>query len=226
MSNPNIKNGDPIIYGSYQVSGITFEISGFAQEENITLTPIADSSEKKVGGKTVREAYEDPGIELSGDFVVAGGNHENLHPGAIVNILHPGESVPKKYVVQSAPAKFDSETGAVIVSLSARHRYSMATAYDAGPINPETGSPFSPLFRISGYVVSAETGAPVAGVSISDGTRSAVSDSAGRFEILDVPAGTFTLTPALADHSFIPAAISDVEVADDVVGKNFIAVAD
>ncbi len=80
----------------------------------------------------------------------------------------------------------------------------------------------SGTYAISGNITNS--GAPQAGVTVSDGTRTAVSDSLGNYAILNVPNGTYTLTPSLLGTSFSPTTITSVAVSSaSVTGKNFTA---
>jgi hypothetical protein len=227
MSEPTITDGDPIIYGSYTISSTEFTIAGLAHEDSVTVTPIADATDKKVGGVTVMEQYKDPGLELSGDFIITTGDADNLIPGKLLDITFPGAQVAIKFVIQAAPQKYDVETNSIIVSLRARHRYAMASAYATGAIDPDTGSAYAAGFSISGQVIVAATGAPLAGVSVSDGTRSGTTDANGEYTIINVPAGEYTLTPTKANYTFAPAAHAEVTVSTaNLRGKSFIATAD
>lgn len=77
-------------------------------------------------------------------------------------------------------------------------------------------------YAISGNITNS--GVPQAGVTVSDGARSAVSDSLGNYAILNVPNGTYTLTPLLLGTSFSPSTITSVSVASaSVTGKFFTA---
>jgi hypothetical protein len=202
-------------------TGPATKVSGAWQQP---YRPIGDAAEKAVDGKTVQESYKNPGKELTGDFVVTSGDYKALVNGAIVEITAPGELVAVKFVVQSCGVKFDSETGSVICSITARHRYSMASAYDTGAIDPATGDAYAAGFSISGQVIVASTGVPLAGVSVSDGTRSATTDANGEYVIIDVPAGTYTLTPTKASYTFAPSTHTSVVVSTaNLRGKSFIA---
>lgn len=77
----------------------------------------------------------------------------------------------------------------------------------------------SPPYRISGRVTDS-TGKGVAGVTISDGTRSVVTDGDGVFTLRDVPAGTYTLTPSHSQYAFTPSSRTIV-VSGDVSGQTF-----
>jgi hypothetical protein len=56
---------------------------------------------------------------------------------------------------------------------------------------------------ISGTVTTG--GTPLPGVSVSDGTRTSVTDEMGRYVLVAVPAGALTLTPSLTPYTFVPA---------------------
>jgi len=75
---------------------------------------------------------------------------------------------------------------------------------------------------ISGRVTD-NSGNPVASVTISDGTRSATTDSSGNYTINNVPAGSYTLTPSKSGFGFSPASLA-VSVPPNASGKDFIAV--
>ncbi len=77
-------------------------------------------------------------------------------------------------------------------------------------------------YRVSGQVT--HNGTALAGVTISDGTRTAMTDTNGNYT-LSVPAGSYTLTPSLSGYIFTPAT-RNVTVSGDVSGQNFTATAD
>ncbi|WP_299756841.1 carboxypeptidase regulatory-like domain-containing protein, partial [uncultured Chloroflexus sp.] len=78
-----------------------------------------------------------------------------------------------------------------------------------------------PLHIISGWVRDA-SGTPVAGVTVSDGTRSATTDAAGQYTLTNVPTGTYILTPARSGYTFSPPTRT-VTVNGNVSGMDFIA---
>jgi thermitase len=47
---------------------------------------------------------------------------------------------------------------------------------------------------ITGSVTDAETGSPIAGATVSDGTRTAATDTSGEYTLADVPEGTYQVT--------------------------------
>jgi len=78
-------------------------------------------------------------------------------------------------------------------------------------------------FSIGGTVT--ESGQPLPGVVVSDGTRSATTNSAGAYVIQGVPNGTYTLAPALAGFTFTPATLNVTVSGSNVTGRNFVAAA-
>jgi hypothetical protein len=79
------------------------------------------------------------------------------------------------------------------------------------------------VFTVSGSVTSA--GQPLAGVVVSDGTRTATTNAAGAYTIAGVPNGTYTLTPSLSGFTFSPGTLSVTVNGANVGGRNFTAAA-
>ncbi|PDV97120.1 hypothetical protein A9Q02_19230 [Candidatus Chloroploca asiatica] len=93
-------------------------------------------------------------------------------------------------------------------------------------------------YMIRGRVTQADGGVPtgqqnetrsaatsadgLAGVLVSDGTRSAVTDATGAYTLTTVPAGIWTVAPALAGYTFAPPART-VTVTESIVGQDFTA---
>ena len=83
-----------------------------------------------------------------------------------------------------------------------------------------TGTRIPSTYTISGRMLDS-TGAGLAGVAVSDGTRSTLSDASGNYSISGVPAGSYTLTPNKSGYTFTPATIA-VTVSDaNLAGQNF-----
>jgi hypothetical protein len=80
----------------------------------------------------------------------------------------------------------------------------------------------APLFTVSGQVTGSG-GAGLAGVTVSDGTRSDDTDSEGNFTIIGMPAGSYTLTAAKSGYSFLPATYPLEVVDSSIIGLNFTA---
>ncbi len=79
-----------------------------------------------------------------------------------------------------------------------------------------------PTYTIRGRITSNGTG--LAGVTITDGTRTAMTDASGNYTLQGVPAGNYTLTPARSGHTFTPATRS-LTVSEDMTGQDFAAIA-
>lgn len=74
-------------------------------------------------------------------------------------------------------------------------------------------------FTVSG---TARTGGtPLPNVVVSDGTRTATTDSLGRYALVGVPPGAYTLTPVLAGYTFVPATLAVTVASADVAGQDF-----
>lgn len=72
-----------------------------------------------------------------------------------------------------------------------------------------------PNVSISGRIMDAGVG--LAGVSVSDGTRTATTDGDGYYTITDVPPNTvYTITPALAGYAFTPVTSTEAVAGEDV----------
>ncbi len=80
-----------------------------------------------------------------------------------------------------------------------------------------------PTYSVSGQVT--HNGTALAGVTVSDGTRTATTDATGNYTLTSVPAGSYTLTPALIGYTFTPATRS-VTVSANVSGQDFTATAE
>ncbi len=68
-------------------------------------------------------------------------------------------------------------------------------------VNPAAGR-----FQISGVITG--NGISLAGITVSDGTRKALTDMAGAYLIANVPNGTYTVMPAAPNLAFNPASRS------------------
>jgi uncharacterized protein (TIGR02145 family) len=75
------------------------------------------------------------------------------------------------------------------------------------------------LFKVSGTIYGA--GLDVSGVTVSDESRSAVTDSSGKYCIMSVPNGTHTITPAKAFYNFIPTSKQVYVMGANFVNVNF-----
>jgi inhibitor of cysteine peptidase len=60
----------------------------------------------------------------------------------------------------------------------------------------------------------------VAGVTVTDGTRTAISNSNGLYVITNVPAGDYVIQPSKEGFSFSPASMN-VAVPPNASGRDF-----
>lgn len=74
-------------------------------------------------------------------------------------------------------------------------------------------------YTISGTITAGGSG--LAGVTISDGTRSAISAADGTYSIGSVPNGSYTLTPSKVGASFSPATLAAAVSSSNLTGKDF-----
>jgi plastocyanin len=74
-------------------------------------------------------------------------------------------------------------------------------------------------FLVQGTVRTG--GTPLPGVVVSDGTRSATTDSLGRYAIIGVPAGSYTVTPTLLGYTFVPTSLAVTVTNANVTGQDF-----
>ncbi|WP_281257223.1 ELWxxDGT repeat protein [Candidatus Viridilinea mediisalina] len=82
------------------------------------------------------------------------------------------------------------------------------------------GTPTTP-HTIAGRVTTSN-GSGLAGVTVSDGTRTATTNASGDYTLTGVSAGSYTLVPALADYSFSPNSRS-VSISANLAAQDFTA---
>jgi len=96
-----------------------------------------------------------------------------------------------------------------------------------GDGNPEldaSGIDFSAvrkLYSIKGQVL--EGGVGLAGVQLTDGTRTAFTDANGRYSLDDVPSGVYSVTPTLTNYTFSPASRAATVASAEATGIDFTA---
>ncbi len=78
-----------------------------------------------------------------------------------------------------------------------------------------------PTYSISGTITL--NGSGLAGVTVTSGTASATTSSAGAFTLAGFPSGTYTVTPSLAGYTFSPTSQSVTVGSANVTGVNFTA---
>lgn len=72
---------------------------------------------------------------------------------------------------------------------------------------------------VTGQVTTG--GTPLPGVTISDGTRTSKTDELGRYVLIAVPAGSYTLTPTGGAYTFVPATRAVTVATTPLTGQDF-----
>ena len=116
-----------------------------------------------------------------------------------------------------------SASGSISLSAGTNTITTLVTAQDGVTTSTYTVTvtrAVPPAHSISGTVTLGGTG--LAGVTVSDGTRTATTDGSGAYTITSVPdPATYTVTPSLTGYTFTPASLSVTLSGSDVTGKNF-----
>jgi hypothetical protein len=117
-----------------------------------------------------------------------------------------------------------SESGDYVLTPSLTD-YIFSPATQTGTINGAnvTGVNFTAtldIYSVSGTITV--NGNPLAGVTVTCGIWIATTNSSGGYSIADIPNGTYTLTPSLANYTFTPAAQA-ITIAGANVTQNFTA---
>ena len=183
---------------------LAFTISG-ADETGLDFSATAPGTTYSISG-TIQTAG---GAGLTGVTVTAG-----FH-SAITG-------VGGTYTIPGVPAG----TYTVTPSLSG-YTFSPATiSVTVGPnatgINfTASGAPPSTVFTLSGQILIG--GTALAGATVTAGIYGATTDAMGNFSILNVPPGTYTLSPFKAMYSFTPATRVVTVTTANVSGLDFSA---
>jgi hypothetical protein len=83
-----------------------------------------------------------------------------------------------------------------------------------------TGTAAAATYSVSGTITTS-TGAAISGVSVSNGSSSASTNSGGAYTFTGLNNGTYTLTPSLSGYSFSPATRSVSVNGANVTGQGF-----
>ncbi len=80
------------------------------------------------------------------------------------------------------------------------------------------------VYTVSGKVTDQATLLPLAGVTVTLGTHSAITSSTGAYTLRNLPAGTSgTLVPSLTGKTFTPTSITIAPLTASLHGENFVA---
>ncbi|WP_216361440.1 choice-of-anchor C family protein [Candidatus Chloroploca asiatica] len=156
------------------------------------------------------------GVAVSGSPVVTITN-SSLADNSSYGVNNSSTTV----IVQAANNWWGAASGPYHPTLNAAGQGSRVS--DRVVFSPWLGAPPAGVERR--YTVGGRVtldGIGLAGVTISDGTRSTTSDASGFYLLNAVPAGTYTLTPARAGYNFTPATRA-ISVTDDLSGQDFSA---
>lgn len=221
MSEPDITQGEAIIYGSAATAGNTATIEGLAQESTLNITDPATGEPTKVDGKTVMQVYKDHGVQIDGDWTLTLGSANSFYKGMLLTCVLPGRAA-LLMTVESFTAKIDVATEVVVMTLSLLHLYNMADALAAGPIDPDTGLAYAGR-KVSGVVLDTD-GTAVAGAVVEiDGTALTSTTAAnGSFAIHGVATTAVTVTCTKAGSTFTD---YELGIATADANVNFIATA-
>ncbi|MFQ3630710.1 carboxypeptidase regulatory-like domain-containing protein, partial [Roseiflexus sp.] len=110
------------------------------------------------------------------------------------------------------------------LNVNAYNAYGETPAPSSGWLIVTTSAcdPPPPVYYTVSGQIRDDSGAPLPGVTVSDGTRSATTDSNGNYTLSNVPAGNYTLTPAKSGYRFLPVTRS-ISVNANVIGQDFTA---
>jgi len=165
------------------------------------------------------EATQDPGtFSVSGTVTVGGAGL----PQVLVDAgggFTTSTGANGAYTISGLPAGLYTLTPS-----KAEYSFSpVSISVNVGGQGDLTGKDFAATqntYAISGTI--AVGGVGLASVTVAAGGQSATTDADGKFSITGLVAGTYTVTPARAEHSFSPASTS-VTVGPSATGKDFTA---
>lgn len=193
--------------GSYTVTPVASGYSFTPPSVTLTLTSnqsgvdfVTTTTTNRIGGKITRGGSGVAGIAVNiGSTVV----YTDASGNFAVSGLEPGT-----YTVQPGGSGLQFTPTSRTVTV--------------GP--DRSGVDFSvvSLLQISGRVTRNGTG--VAGITVSAGSRSAVTDNAGTYSLDNVTSGTWTLTPSGGGSTFAPASRTVTLDTSNVSGVDFTVV--
>ena len=108
-------------------------------------------------------------------------------------------------------------------NVNAYNAYGEVPAPASGWLIVTTGAcdpPPPSLYAVSGRIIDG-SGNALTGVTVSDGTRSAMTDTNGNYTISNIPVGNYTLTPSISGYTFNPTNHS-VSISGNVTGQDFV----
>jgi len=190
------------------VYGTTDQTWGYVRTVKVETT--SEKSEAKNGrGETIAvEFYNEGEQKVSGSYYylsgMTGGPATEVGTGAEITVAEAGGSIRIDKVGKSY------QTG------------DWMTVDFEGTYYPHLVK--AGFYTVGGQVIVQTTGVPKAGVAVTCGDLTAVTDANGMWSIDGVEAGSRTFTPALADHTFLPTSKTIADLAANTDGVSFIAV--
>src|SRR3989338_8272457 len=204
---------------SATIAAMEWAVANGLQVVNLSLGSSQDP------GSTVKAAFDN--AEAEGLVIVAAGGNSGNPPGNGNNVIYPAKYASVIAVAALVIAagitdangngRINDEVRAVLTSTAddigaagkdTHYGYGLVNAAVAvGAIAPPaTGT-------ISGTVTDADTLDPIAGATVSDGTRQATTDANGDYSITDVPEGTYTVTAS--QEGYVNASQTNVVVTEN-----------
>lgn len=199
----------PLSFGAtYDVHVEAADVVGNLATANWSFTT-ASAPTYEISG-VVTDANDDPlpGVDVSAGGVIVGTDGNGVY--RITGL------VAGTYAVVPSLAEYDFAPSSRSVTLGPNAR-------DINFVGTKR------LYQISGRVVDAG-GQGVAGVEVTDGTRTAATDALGNYVLLNVPNGLYTITcsrdgnsDGFEDFTYTPASRTVNVTGGNVVGVNFTA---
>lgn len=147
--------------------------------------------------------------------------------GAVVDIgdgVHTGTasgSGPFFYSIQVPPGRWNLKATLAGYTISPSNFTNPINVTAATLGNQNFTAVSGTTYSIAGTITAA--GSPLPGVSVSNGTKSSITDSLGNYVIQGVANGSYTLTPTLSGATFSPVTLAATVSSANVTGKNFTA---
>ncbi|MEA3400635.1 MAG: carboxypeptidase regulatory-like domain-containing protein [Armatimonadota bacterium] len=204
-----------LVAGTYTVTPSLPEYDFEPASQEVTLGPTAKNIDfvGTLRTYTISGRVADDGEGIENVVISADGVSATTDADGYYTI----EDVPSD-VYTLAPSRDDNGDGFEDFIYTPRSRTVSVEGADVTGID-FSASPVT--YTISG-VISDSRGHRIAGVTVSDGTRTAVTTDAGRYTLSGVAASTVTVTPSKAGLAFDPESL-EVTVPPDSSGNDFTA---
>ena len=217
-----VLSGNQIVNGAYTVSD--GEKGIFSAMQTTSYTGRFTTLNNRVGSVSIDLASSTTMVAGFINFTNDSGAAALCGSGSFVGTRN-GESIQFSFLSNDPDAGCTFDKG-LIFNISGTVSGNQLSASYAIPSISEGGnlsatSPSPSLYAVSGRIIDG-SGNALTGVTVSDGTRSAMTDNNGNYTLSNVPAGTYTLTPSRSGYSFSPTNRS-LSVSVNVLGQDFTA---